>query len=1726
MRSLTAFVATVVLGAASLSAQQLAEQEFRDATVAFAAERFEAARDGFARAALTDVDNPEVFLWLGRSHYALGELDAALAAFRRTLELAPAEPLATRMVAALTGRTQDATRRLQLAEDLLRHGLIEAARAECAGIRANVVLDAPQRSRLALLRARVELERGDGAAALRELQALSSDEPAQNDRPEVQLALGRAEVLVGGEQAARGLARLARVVADHAAAPAGIRCQLELLRHALQMRDEAGDRAALAAWIEAQGDHESVVDARRVLLTAQLRAGSPDALPIAAALWPAMEQKERRAIVKRLLELIDTRFAEAPGAAIVALGALRALDLEAEAQRGVVRQLARRRELVALRLAQATVQAGTAFDGATAAAVQAARATLDELRGLDPAARAVVERLAFAVRLHGLAAPFGDDDLHPCDRHAVEIALGVVADARGDQAARNLILEIVSAAADRGIAGLRVASTTLDALADALGSQSAVEVWSGVQRRRLELVDALARAELVEALERGAGTAPREATDTQRALIDLAIERARRDRSAAGETIALVVQHARVFAAHDRTEFAAALVASLADGLPVDLAPTARAAAIGLRVDAVLRARSGLAAAGMPVAAELDPVLRGALEELYALEAACTPDQLVSVRELRGRIVDHFRGLDQLDVARTAIAVRATSSDAGADAWAELRLARLLHELALREPLQFSPAQEPSQVPPPFRAAVDAYLAFLRLRATSGLAAGAVEGTRELAARLQAAGGHDAAIEVYGQLERVLAELSAPAELRDRAGSIAFAAAAAADARARARLERHTGEAFDPQTRAAVDAALAAYAGLAASHPGSDWLAQVLPRQLDLAVEVARRGAWAEAERLLAQLVATGVYRVDQIEFCRALSMLGPVLGDQALALLMSAIAPPESETRSKSAPRDAGSAALERAGVFLLGADAVAIDSPAAVTVSAFVSTRELAAESDALLRTVRQLEQQRAQQIAALRGSVDYATPTQAGGGVGHEGLTAAEVERINRAFDRAYEALLALRAAYPHGAYAAPARLTIGAMIDRWRSSVRWAEAAGLAERFLTDEPDDAERDALRLGIARDLVSFAQQLPSERGSAHALLRTVGERFDRAREAFAVLTDDGDDVQTESKRNAVWERAATFLAQARTIARVRAALARGRFVLAARELSKVAAEHPDDPEATTVPDQLWAIGEELIGLGFHDETVAVRRELWVRHPTHPYADRAALSIAQLYRGPLGQPLRAAELFQELNFARGGADAGLQEAILAIGVELHAARRWVEALHVLESFLDGFPRHARAGEALTRIGQVHQANGAYDDAIAAYRRVIAEYPSGEHVSAARWSIAECWIHRSEWRRAMDGYVAFQAQYGGDERAAEAGRRVEVLKGLVRFQQVVDEVGQRKAFDAQFQIAVIVRDRLTLPRKAIAEFDKVPVRWPESHLADDALFEVGETWLSLGETTDARTALLRLADSYPESPLADDALYLVGKSFEDEADRLVAVTRADSEKEAQEEAQKLAYGRAQDNVRRFRDEGAQRVALLKSAGKLVQAEEAESSLQANRGAFRAANTQVFAQWASNEAEALTAAQLVDREDRLRAALRRAVSSYEGAARVAGGDKAGEALLRIARIQDARLEDAAAAMITWLEIVRQFSGTAVAEDASWRIAQFHDRHDEHRPAIEAYQAFLRNYRRSPNAGTAQAAIAENHEKLGEWVHAMDAYTNYINNFPDGPLVERAREQIAWIKTYRL
>ena len=789
-----------------------------------------------------------------------------------------------------------------------------------------------------------------------------------------------------------------------------------------------------------------------------------------------------------------------------------------------------------------------------------------------------------------------------------------------------------------------------------------------------------------------------------------------------------------------------------------------------------------------------------------------------------------------------------------------------------------------------------------------------------------------------------------------------------------------------------------------------------------------------------------------------------------------------------------------------------------------------------------------------------------------------------RLEKAIDAAYKIFQEVRTKYADTPTAEQARGEVLVMIAYWRGLSEWERSAALAVRFLGDNPSDPQLPQLRLEVARDRLAWAAKPIGKPLTRQELLAEVAARFAAARADLGKIVADFV-KQRPLQQEAQWDLANSFLTEARAVSAVSPTLARGQFVRAARELRAVAVKYPGHPQVGQIAPLLWNIALEMEKQGYEDESVLVWNELAISDPMNPLAQQAIDKIAQTYRGGLKRPLKAAETYVELNFIRGGSDAVTQEAVFQIGASLKNEKRWVEALQVLETFVNSFPRHAQAGQALTMIGQIHQTNQAWEDAIKAYRRVIDEYKDGQWAQEAKWSIAECRINLSQWKEATEAYRDYVAAFPQDgrpvgtngpadngaimagkllgvnrapnaapqaappqdvarqdvapqqianfgvprqqgDKLAEANRRLDILKDLARFQELIDEKGQRKAFDAQFQIATIVRTQLANPVKGIIEYRKVVTNWPESYVAATALHEIGDSYVALGETAKAREAYMAVAKDYPTSPLASASLFQVGKSYEDEADKLATITRERTVELAKEQAQSKAYQQVQSN--RSKNEAAQneRILDLKSSGqkKLADLEEAKGAYSQN--SYNMANAEVFAQQAQAEVETLSASQLADRQDKINAALRKAIEAYAAAGKIPGGNKADAALLQMANIYDQRLKDSKAASETWIEIVRQFSGTAVAQDASWKLAQYYDKDGKYAQAIESYNAFLRNYRSSPNAGAAQFAVAECYEHLGNWVAAMDSYNNYINNFPAGPLVAKAKEQIGWIKTYRL
>jgi len=1827
-------------------AQADAQQAYQQAKAAFEADDFAKARDLAEQAAQTDVDNPEVFLLLGKAHYQLGELDEALDAWQRTLRLAPEEPFARRMLDALQAQRRETELRISLVEAMLQQGLNAAALDECSKLLSNKVLTAAERARIKTLQADGLVRAGQGAQALRVVGELETLYAEQADAVQVALLRGQAELRSGDEAAVRGLSRLKKLLAENPEGPAAVTAQGEVLLFELSQEATAQRADALGTWLDAQEEHFLAPGARKALINACYALSGQTAPPAVDAPLGPWEQKVKQRLERlgtqpgraeelgelfdRFVKHIDSRYGGrgAWQAAVQAVELKREVPWPAPVVRRALGALARYQTELAMRQLERQAAAGklpaAAALGELPRELAAVAKVYEAIHSDFPGQPAWAELVALAERVQQLAARVQVvgkvESLKGPDAWAATILLLVV-QANADPAAVQKAAAQLQAIGDRyaGLAtlegqqlALQLSRTLLDA---PLSPDHAA--WPGAIDRHAKLLDACARTVFDENVRSGNDAANAVLSETQQELLATLEKLLARDAALADQALALANAHLQPWVQHKHWKAAEEFYQTLLPALPETSRLNGELAVVNLWVQQAFQEHDRLAAAGLTVPRELDPLLRRALVRLCQLQAGLEPEsaQLGQVRGVWDSIVMHYVNLEYDDVAEAAIQVRAEKPVEAANEYAEFRLIVFKEALAQRElarRLAQYGAREEIELSPEFQEVIDQWKKFIGDRPASLLTPQAAERILQIAGYFEQHAAHETAAGIYDDLSQFGAHIKVLAQSTPSAPSLveraALAHAVALDRHARKLLAeaistRKEDEPPPAKVSAEFAAAIAAYQGFAARFPDSRLVNEALGKILSVAMEYVKADAWDAADSIYADLLASELKlrRPERLKLALGLCRLGQVMPDHARSVLQELTAgglrgpasgPAQTALaladgrRSQSFTMGFGGMGgmgrfggpggpvkgLERAPqpatpalppaeppptpASEAGADMPAQSGPTGGAASGSVRGAQTADKADMsepsdeavrdsqLLAMIRQQEMQQAAQVAQLRENLaryENFAPQIAQGeqaeaqqtvqvqgdqqGLPTPVLSEEELARQEKAIQAAYDIFQAIRRDHPHTPTAQQARGEILVMVTHWREIGQWQRAAALAGLFLKDNPKDGELPKLRLEIARDRLSWAAQPIRGKATRQELLDEVSKRFTAARDELGRVIEDFP-KERAYQQQAQWELATSFQTQARVVARFSPTLARGQYVRAARELLQVATRHVDHPRLGEIPQMLWQIGGELEGRGYHEEAILVWSELTIFDPLNDLARQAALKIAQTYHQQLRRPLKAAQAYQEMCFARGGADISLQDAIYQIGTELKNQQRWVEALHVLETFVDSFPNHPRAGEALATVGQIHQANQAWEDAMEAYDRVIAEFEDGPFVQQAKWAIAECRINLSRWSEAMAAYRDYVEAYPQDQQVAEANRRIEVLKDLVRYQSLVDEEGQRKAFDAQYQIAEIVRHQLSNPVKAIIEYRKVVARWPQSHLADDALYEVGTSYVGLGDTEKAREALRQMARQYPSSPLADDALFQVGKSYEDEADKLAGMTREATLQGNIELAQRQAYKEAQSRRRAQEEVLADRIAGLKSAGKGQAAEVAEAFRAANVGQFNEANVRLFVQKAEQEVEVLTASQLADRQDKINAALRRAVEAYTSASRVAGADKADEALLQMATIYDERLKDSEAAMQTWLEIVRQFSGTAVAEDASWRIAQTYERQQKYAEAIKAYESFLRNYRRSPKAGDAQFAIAENYEHLGQWVQAMDAYTNYVNNFPEGPLVQKAKDQINWIKTYRL
>lgn len=795
----------------------------------------------------------------------------------------------------------------------------------------------------------------------------------------------------------------------------------------------------------------------------------------------------------------------------------------------------------------------------------------------------------------------------------------------------------------------------------------------------------------------------------------------------------------------------------------------------------------------------------------------------------------------------------------------------------------------------------------------------------------------------------------------------------------------------------------------------------------------------------------------------------------------------------------------------------------------------------SETALAMIRQSQQRQFQQLAMLEGNQSDNQPgqNQSGQQAGAAQqtrtislptgsvLSEAEMKRQNEAADQAYAILLdIIRTTSPsESAIKSSARAHVMWLFGFFEGQMRSDQAIVLIHRYLTDQPNDPDRVALAFQAINDQLTWAaQRQPNERVNL-AWLDERHEWFQAARKSIQDFATEFSE-ETEWVNRALLLTASSYQREAEMTAAISNVRAGGLLVRSADALIRLLQTRPEHPQCGGLAQQIWNISDRLQGLAQRDAANYVLSQIPIHFPTNPLARQSVLRIAELHAVNLSQPLRAVETYQEF-LSLNGDNEQVRSQIFEIARQLAQRQRYLESLHVYGVFVDSFPDDGRAAEALQAMGRTHQTNEAWTEAIEAYQRVLSEYASATVIPQVKLAMAECQINLSHWREARKLYEEFIRQYPEDGQSAIARGRLDWLKKLDRYETLLaDQEVMRHKDDAQFEIGRIVLTQFGNPVKAIQEFEKVVAQHAQSDVADDAQLEIGKAYLALGRMADAREALLKVPVAYPTSPLADDALYLLAQSYEQQATRLASVTLRGARELAYDARQKGAYQDFNEAAGKIRKLQAEKRHRLKSEGKDMELALDEASQSFRQNSLALSGLSNTARRAEQQAETESALQVANRQDRINEANREAIRIYmQAATDYPLGDKTDDSLLRIAQIFETQLKDRTAAMETYQKIVKLFPGTPVAEDAAWNVALFHEQEGEYELAATALRDFIRSYPASNRVADAQYSLAEVLEELGQWINAMDEYETFRQKFSDHPRAVVALEQINWIRTYR-
>ena len=644
------------------------------------------------------------------------------------------------------------------------------------------------------------------------------------------------------------------------------------------------------------------------------------------------------------------------------------------------------------------------------------------------------------------------------------------------------------------------------------------------------------------------------------------------------------------------------------------------------------------------------------------------------------------------------------------------------------------------------------------------------------------------------------------------------------------------------------------------------------------------------------------------------------------------------------------------------------------------------------------------------------------------------------------------------------------------------------------------------------------------------------------------------------------------------------------------------------DYPDHVSAPEALYYQAESALALGYEEEANRLFGLFQEQYPAHPLVFRARLALGKHYfdKADYEQAIR---VFEEVLEAEPHAEISAK-ALYWMGESAFRLERIDEAISYYRRAADNYPETATAPIALYAVAVAEVQRQRYDAAADAFELLANRYPNSSYAQNIGLALAEVYYELGDYQRTVSEIEKRLSSLAGDakERAvfllAESYNQLRdnnnaiiyyrrivegnpdspyyrrALYGLAwnyhfegayqwaadEFEHVRDGYDDELAAKATYYAAV--NHKLASNTEAATGlFLQVADQWPDSPLADHALFELGMTYYALNQWKRANEIFARLLRSYPESDLVGEAYYQLGNTF-------IALGRFDEALESFDKA--VALDAAPESLK---DEVVfQKAWLLYRSRKYEEAAPAFFTLyqqnprgpKADEALFWAAesfyqigdydrSSSLFRKYLvdfpagrhveaahyalgwvyfknSDFSNAITefqwfldnyheASELVPyRTD----AMLRMADSYFALKRypeairlytVVAEEGEDYALYQIAQAY-LNAGDAFEAITTLRKLLVEYPQSEYREEAQYSLGYLYFLNQDYDKAIEEYQSLIEDYPRDPLAAKAQYGIGDALFNAGRLEEAVEAYQKVLTNYPDSPFIADAAAGIQY------